>query len=197
MVETDYLEIEHKFIVDASQDPAIFHERIKGLSYQRYSQVEVADTYFLVEKNPGYIYRHRYDSELQQLTVKSLTDDPEVRLEVNLDLGHHCGSQRLSVEAFLKPLGIVWRGTLAKEVYAYYFADCEVVYYKAHYQNKLVACIEIEARKAKSIEEAKQVLARYEQSLDLDPALRSDQSLFHLLLKPHIPTDVLAHLATT
>jgi hypothetical protein len=35
--------------------------------------------------------RHRFDAELHRLTLRSLEADTEVRVEVNLDPGHHAG----------------------------------------------------------------------------------------------------------
>lgn len=191
MSGTDFLEIEHKFLVDAGWDVQAFHQRLASLGYQRSTQVAVTDTYYITAAVPGHIYRHRYDQELQQLTVKSLTADPEVRLEVNLELGHEHGPQAAAVAAFLKPLDVLWTGTLAKKVWAYYFADCEVVYYQANYGDDHVACVEVEAIGASDLGAAKETLRQYEYNLGFQPEMRTSQSLFDLLLKPHLPQDML------
>jgi adenylate cyclase class IV len=147
----------------------------------------VQDTYFLVENPPQAVYRHRIDSYLQQLTVKSLGADTEVRLEVNLDLDPAKGNQIEGIRAFLAPLGVLWQGTLRKEVQAFYFADAEVVYYRAQYLDRVVCCFEIEARKAPSIEGAQKILANWEESLGFDPTKRSHASLLELLVIPTLP----------
>ena len=91
------------------------------------------------------LFRHRYDAELHHLTVKGVGADTEMRVEVNLDLGHHRGNQDAQVDAFLDQLGVIWRGTLHKTLEAWYFPDCEVVYYEALASSGSVRCVEFEA----------------------------------------------------
>lgn len=191
MESTQFLEIEHKFIIPETWDFQAFERRLKELGYQNSSEVQVADTYYVTAACPGYIYRHRYDKELQHLTVKSLMDDPEVRLEVNLDLGHHKGSQKVAVEAFLSPMGIMWSGTLTKQVKAYYFPDCEVVHYHAKFRDKSVTCVEIEAKEPPTILQGKQILQRYASALNLESIYRSNKTLFELLLEAHLPKELI------
>lgn len=95
--------------------------------------MSVLDRYFLTEGGSArrYLIRHRYDAELYHFTSKALGTDTEVRVEVNLDLGHHAGPQAPQVDAFMDQLGVIWRGTLPKALEVWYFADCEVVYYQA------------------------------------------------------------------
>lgn len=190
---TKFLEIEHKFIIPASWDFTAFLGRLQKLHFQDSSEVQVADTYYVTKACPGYIHRHRYDAELQHLTIKSLTGDPEVRLEVNLDLGHHRGDQREAVQAFLSPMGILWSATLNKLVRAYYFVDCEVVYYEASYQDRSITCIEIEAKNSANIMQGKQILRHYAEVLQLDVNYRSDKTLFELLLAPDMPQELANH----
>jgi adenylate cyclase class IV len=179
-----FLEIEHKFVIDADLDIQSVLDGLRGRGPEKFIQTDVQDTYFLVENPPQAVYRHRIDSYLQQLTVKSLGTDTEVRLEVNLDLDPAKGNQIERIRAFLGPQGVLWQGTLRKEVQAFYFPDVEVVYYRAQYLDRVLRCFEIEARKAPSIEEAQKILADWEKSLGFDPAKRSQASLLELLVIP-------------
>jgi adenylate cyclase class IV len=182
-----FLEIEHKFVIEADLDIRSLLDGLHQRKPEKFIQTDVQDTYFLVENPPQAVYRHRIDSYLQQLTVKSLGADTEVRLEVNLDLDPAKGNQIEGIRAFLAPLGVLWQGTLRKEVQAFYFADAEVVYYQAQYLDRVVRCFEIEARKPPSIEGAQKILADWEESLGFDPAKRSQASLLELLVIPTLP----------
>lgn len=182
-----FLEIEHKFVIEADLDVRSLLDGLHQRKPEKFIQTDVQDTYFLVENPPQAVYRHRIDSYLQQLTVKSLGADTEVRLEVNLDLDPAKGNQIEGIRAFLAPLGVLWQGTLRKEVQAFYFADAEVVYYQAQYLDRVVRCFEIEARKPPSIEGAQKILADWEESLGFDPAKRSQASLLELLVIPTLP----------
>lgn len=179
-----FLEIEHKFVIEAGLDIRSLLDDLHQRKPEKFIQTDVQDTYFLVENPPQAVYRHRIDSYLQQLTVKSLGADTEVRLEVNLDLDPAKGNQIERIRAFLAPLGVLWQGTLRKEVQAFYFADAEVVYYQAQYLDRVIRCFEIEARKPPSIEGAQKILADWEKSLGFDPAKRSQASLLELLVIP-------------
>ncbi|HYX38309.1 MAG: hypothetical protein M3Q07_07425 [Pseudobdellovibrionaceae bacterium] len=182
-----FLEIEHKFVIEADLDIRPLLDDLHQRQPEKFIQTDVQDTYFLVETPPQAVYRHRIDSYLQQLTVKSLGTDTEVRLEVNLDLDRTKGNQIEVIRAFLAPLGVLWQGTLRKEVQAFYFADVEVVHYKAHYLDRVIDCLEIEARQAPSIEGAQKILADWEKLLGLDPTKRSHASLLELLVVPTLP----------
>jgi adenylate cyclase class IV len=182
-----FLEIEHKFVIDADLDVQALLDGLHGRGPEKFIQTDVQDSYFLVENPPQAVYRHRIDSYLQQLTVKSLGTDTEVRLEVNLDLDPAKGNQIERIRAFLGPLGVLWQGTLRKEVQAFYFPDAEVVYYRAQYLDRVIRCFEIEARAAPSIEGAQKILADWEKSLGFDPAKRSQASLLELLVIPTLP----------
>ncbi|HET9238831.1 MAG TPA: hypothetical protein VFO10_16360 [Oligoflexus sp.] len=182
-----FLEIEHKFVIEADLDIRSLLDDLHQRKPEKFIQTDVQDTYFLVENPPQAVYRHRIDSYLQQLTVKSLGADTEVRLEVNLDLDPAKGNQIERIRAFLAPLGVLWQGTLRKEVQAFYFPDAEVVYYQAQYLDRVIRCFEIEARKPPSIEGAQKILADWEKSLGFDPAKRSQASLLELLVIPTLP----------
>ncbi len=178
-----FKEIEHKFVVDGGFDQAGFRAVLETLGPAQHSSLLVRDRYFLTGDGRArhYIVRHRYDRELHQLTLKSLASDPEVRDEIDLELGHHHGDQAAQVDAFLGRMGVVWSGELQKELDVWYFADCEVVHYVAASGDRVVRCVEFEAVGAASVAEGLAVIERYERAAGFDPATRSRQSLVDLL----------------
>jgi hypothetical protein len=127
------------------------------------------------------VIRHRFDAELHHLTVKTLEPDTEVRGEVNLDLGHHAGNQDAEVDAFMDRLGVVWTGTLHKELEVWHFEDCEVVYYVASAPSRSVRCVEFEATRKDSLEEALEVVERFERATGFEGSSRSRLSLPQIL----------------
>lgn len=180
-----FREIEHKFVVGADFDKKLFATKVRSLSPTSETEVEVHDTYFVTKACPQHIFRHRIDKELHQLTIKSLEKNTENRFEVNLDLTRE--DQGDAVEAFLSPLSIVWRGTIEKNVCAFYFGQCEVVFYKASFAGKIIYCVEFEAVACENIEEARGVLEQFEARLGFEATARTNSTLFDLLIKPHIP----------
>ena len=178
-----FKEIEHKFIVDEQFDLPRFRQAVAALGPTRTSKVSVQDRYFLTEGGSArrFLMRHRFDAELHHLTIKSLEADSEVRVEVNLDLGHHAGSQAAQVDAFIDHLGVIWRGALQKELEVWYFPDCEVVYYEASTPSRSVRCVEFEATRKESLPEALATLARFEQATGFEGVARIRQSLPQLL----------------
>jgi len=114
-----FSEIEHKFVVGDDFDLAGFRAAVERLDPTRTTALRVRDRYFLTEagRRGRFILRHRYDSELHHLTLKSLARDTEVRSEVNLDLGHHAGDQAPAVDAFVERLGVTWRGVIVQDLF--------------------------------------------------------------------------------
>lgn len=178
-----FTEIEHKFVVDDRFDLDGFSVALDALAPSRRSRLQVRDRYFLTENGASrrYILRHRFDTELNQLTIKALERDPEVRAEISLDLGHHAGSQDATVDAFVARQGIVWSGTLEKDLRVWYFPDCEVVHYVASTDERSVRVVEFEATAKKSVEEALQIVTRYERATGFNASTRSMLSLVDLL----------------
>ncbi len=178
-----FREVEHKFIVDDSFDLSRFREQLNALGPTRTSAVRVRDRFFLTAAGLARrtLFRHRYDAELHQLTLKSIEADTEVRAEVSLDLGHHRGSQDAHVDAFLDQLGVIWRGTLHKTLEVWYFEACEVVYYEAVAASGRVLCVEFEATRKESLHEALATLSRFEEATGFAGATRSRLSLPQLL----------------
>ncbi len=185
-VSTDDLrfkEIEHKFIVDEPFDLPGFRQAVAALGPIRTSTVSVQDRYFLTDGGRArrFLVRHRYDAELHHLTIKALESDPEVRDEVNLDLGHHAGTQASQVDAFMGRLGVIWRGALQKELEVWYFPDCEVVYYQASTPSRSVRCVEFEATRKDSLEKALATVERFERATGFADKSRSQLSLPQIL----------------
>ncbi len=178
-----FKEIEHKYVVGDDFDRRSFVEALTRLGPERTSSIRVRDRYYLTAGGADrrFVIRHRFDAELQQLTVKAVETDSEVRDEVNLDLGHHAGDQATQVEAFVARLGIVWSGEVHKDVDVWYFADCEVVHYVASTGTRSVRCVEFEATRGSSVEGALAILERFERATGFQDAVRSRTSLPQIL----------------
>lgn len=178
-----FTEIEHKFIVEASFDLPRFRDQLAALKPTRTGAVTVRDRFFLTAggRVRRVLFRHRFDAELHHLTVKSVEPDPEVRLEVNLELSHQHGSQDAQVDAFLSQMDVIWRGTLHKTLEVWYFPDCEAVYYEAFTPSRSVRCVEFEATHKGSLGEALATLERFERATGFAGASRSLLSLPQLL----------------
>ena len=180
-----FKEIEHKFVVGDDFDLDAFRRRVQALGPNKTTVLAVRDVYYLSEHHPAHIYRHRYDAELQHLSVKSLEADSEVRTEINLDLGQHLGNQQLTVEAFLETLDVAWRGMVEKNIEVFYFPDCEIVYYQASAGSGSVCCVEFEAIGATSLDDAFAVLDAYEKRTSFADRQRTTKPLVELLF-PHL-----------
>jgi hypothetical protein len=178
-----FTEIEHKFIVSDGFDLARFRQTLDALGPTRTNSIRVRDRYYLTEGGAarGFVLRHRLDAELQQLTIKSLEPDTEVRSEVNLDLGRHAGDQTAQVESFVERLGLAWSGTIHKDVDVWYYPECEVVHYVATTDSLRIACVEFEATQKDSMQSALATLDRFERATGFFGQPRSHVSLPQLL----------------
>jgi len=185
-----FKEIEHKFIVDDKFDRKQFLHQLKSLAPLRFEKISVRDTYYVLAADRRHVFRHRYDSEIQQLTIKSVELDAAVRTEINLPIDQSKGDQRATVAAFMKALGCAWSGEIRKDVEVAYFADCEVVFYRAVGSAKTVHCIEFEAVNPPSVEEGLQILSKYESLLGFAGRQRESKSLFELLLLDSAPASI-------
>ena len=181
--ELRFKEIEHKFVVDEQFDLETFRRQLSALGPGKVNAISVRDRFFLTEGGLArrILFRHRFDAEVHQLTVKSIENDPEVRVEVNIDLGHHQGNQDAQVDAFIDQLGVIWRGTLHKRLEVWYLPGCEVVYYEAFTASRTVRCVEFEATHKESLEDALATVARFERATGFEGAARSLLSLPQLL----------------
>ena len=183
MDDLRFTEIEHKFIVSDAFDLARFRQTLDALGPTRTNSIRVRDRYYLTADGAerGVVLRHRLDAELQQLTIKSLEADTEVRTEVNLDLGTHAGDQTAQVESFVERLGLAWSGTIYKDVNVWYYPECEVVHYVATTDSLRITCVEFEVTKKDSMPSALATLDRFERATGFFGQPRSRVSLPQLL----------------
>src|SRR6187402_1773625 len=111
-----FKEIEHKYVVGEDFDRDAFRAALDALKPVRHATLHVRDRYFITESGRarGFILRHRFDRELHELTLKSVVADAEFRDEVNLKL--QAGDQQEQVDAFVAAQGLLWQGTLWKDL---------------------------------------------------------------------------------
>jgi len=178
-----FKEIEHKYVVGDEFDLPRLRDLLAALGPTRTHSIRVRDRYYLTEGGIGrrFMIRHRCDTELQHLTIKTLEADTEVRDEVNLDLGLHAGDQEEPVDAFMARLGVRWSGTVLKDVDVWYFADCEVVHYLASTDARSIRCVEFEATRGNSLAERLAIVDAFEQATGFRGLVRSRVSLPELL----------------
>lgn len=176
-----FKEIEHKFIVEKAFDLAVFRAALQVMGPARHDMLRVRDRYFITEagRQRGFILRHRHDRELHELTLKTVVGDAEVRDEINLAL--RPDDQDAVVDAFVLAQGVVWSGTLWKDLEVWHFADCEVVHYVATTDTREIHCVEFEATEKASLEGALAVMARYEAATGFASAIRTPASLVDLV----------------
>ena len=178
-----FKEIEHKYVVGEQFDLPRFRAAAAALGPIRTSTIRVRDRYYLTQGGDArrFLIRHRYDEELHHLTLKTIEADTEVRVEVNLDLGHHAGDQDAEVEAFMQRLGVLWTGTLRKDLEVWYFPECEVVYYEASAPPRSIRCVEFEATRKHSLADALASVERFERATGFEGVSRSRLSLPQIL----------------
>mgnify|MGYP000066252057 CR=1 FL=1 len=176
-----FKEVEHKFVVGDTFDIEGFRQALNALAPTRHVTLRVRDRYFITEsgRDRGFVIRHRFDRELHELTIKSVAADAEVRDEINLNL--RPGDQEAQVDAFVGAQGIIWQGALWKDLEVWHFADCEVVHYTATADDHVVRCVEFEATRKPSLEEALAVVRRYETATGFAEATRNPASLPELM----------------
>lgn len=176
----NFKEFEHKYLLETGADTDSIFADLRKAGDGKEKQLVVTDIYYRDSSLPGYIYRHRKDEEIQQLTVKSYGGDTRERTEVNLHLKND-RDQFDAVEAFLKTLGEFERFEIHKKIRVIDFQDCECVYYEASSGTKIVHCFEFEALGTNNLEDAMEIIAKYESAAGFDPAQRCELSLFDLL----------------
>lgn len=176
-----FKEIEHKFIVEKVFDLAAFRAALQVMGPARHEMLRVRDRYFITEagRQRGFILRHRHDRELHELTLKTVVGDAEVRDEINLAL--RPDDQDAVVDAFVLAQGVIWSGTLWKDLEVWHFADCEVVHYVATTDTREIHCVEFEATEKASLEGALAVMLRYEVATGFADATRTPASLVDLV----------------
>jgi adenylate cyclase class IV len=190
MASDSFLEIEHKFVVDKGFDTEGFLKRVSSLSPNRQARVRVRDIYYVVARDHSRIFRHRFDNEIQQLTVKSWGPDAAVRTEINIPIDQSKGDQKIAIQRFMQELGASWSAEITKDIDVSYFDDCEIVYYRAVGRDGAVTCVEFEAIRPASVEMGLETLSQYEQKLGFDAKHREVKSLFEMLVLPTAPPAV-------
>ena len=175
-----FKEFEHKYVIDDTTNIEIIFEKLRALGGGEEKSLDVTDTYYFSSENPDFVYRHRKDREIQQLTVKSYGGDTRDRTEINLHLTNN-DSQFDAVSAFMQTLGNYLNFDIRKNIQVIDFADCECVYYKATSGVKSIHCFEFEALGAKSLKDALEIINRYESVAGFNPTNRCEISLFELL----------------
>ncbi|HAC16803.1 MAG TPA: hypothetical protein DCE78_12795 [Bacteroidetes bacterium] len=180
MSVSTFKEFEHKYLVDETVDILSIFEKLRAIGSGKEKSLEVIDSYYFSSSNPGFVYRHRKDREIQQLTVKSYGGDTRDRTEINLHLKND-DSQADAVNAFMKTLGDYQHFDIRKNIQVIDFPDCECVYYQASSGDKTVHCFEFEALGSKSLEDALVTINRYESVAGFHPSNRCEISLFELL----------------
>ena len=132
-------------------------------------------------------------SELDRQCIDLLKTFPD-HPEINMLYGRSLADQEQTVKALLGLLEVQPRGSLQKRLWAFYFDDCEIVYYEARPSGdgdgdgngSVLRCVEFEARGARDLDEALRILARYEERTGFAGRPRSKRSLFDLLLAPQM-----------
>ncbi len=178
--EAKFKEFEHKYLLDGSESVGSIFKALRGVSGGEEKALEVTDIYFYEGAAPKFVYRHRRDREIQQLTVKSLGTDARDRTEINLLLLNE-EDQFEAVDRFMATLGDFRKRIIRKSIQVIDFPDCECVYYEATNGTKTVQCFEFEALGAENLEQALRIISKYETLAGFIPETRCHQSLFELL----------------
>ena len=180
-MDTEFLEIEHKFVLTDCQSKSAMLSKLASLEAPQTTEISVQDRYYVLNGVRDRVFRHRLDSEIQQLTMKSFGKSPEVRSEVNIHLGLSRGDQSAAIGAFLAGFGEFATIEIQKKVWVYYFKTVEIVYYEASCEDRAVRCLEIEARAPKSVDQGLAEIEKYENKIGFAGAAASTQSLLELV----------------
>lgn len=178
--EAKFKEFEHKYLLAGTESVESIFESLRSVSGGKEKALEVTDTYFYAGTSPKFVYRHRRDREIQQLSVKSLGSDARERTEINLHFLND-DDQFEAVVRFMSTLGEFRKLSIHKSIQVIDFPDCECVYYEATNGSKTVRCFEFEALGAENLDQALHIISRYEKLAGFTPDNRCHQSLFELL----------------
>ena len=184
-----FTEIEHKFALNELFDLNLFRESVLSLNPRNVTALEVRDAYYILDARRDFIFRHRYDQELQHLTAKSFAADTEIRTEINLDLGQHKGDQQETVDAFFEALGVAWKGIIYKAIEVYNYPDCEIVYYEAwRDRHRRLRFVEFEAKNISDRDAALTVIERYKGLTGFEGRPREKKALVEIFF-PELACD--------
>lgn len=188
---TEFLEIETKYRADKI-DRLKFKEIGISLQPKSFLYVESDDTYFVKSDTEFLRYRAadaNTKSKRSELTFKKKhkAHNNWVRTEVNLRVDNNPPE---TVKAFAEGLGYYFNFVISKFCDIYFYEDADIVYYSVRdadgkYQNFME--IEVMEGYAKSQEEAKQILTKYEKLLEplgIVPQNRLRKSLFEMYQIP-------------
>jgi len=178
--EAKFKEFEHKYLLTGTESVESIFEALRSVSGGREKALGVTDTYFFQGTEPKFVYRHRRDREIQQLSVKSLGKDARERTEINLHFMNE-EDQFEAVVRFMETLGDFRKLSIRKSIQVIDFPDCECVYYEATNGTKTVQCFEFEALGAENLSQALEIISKYETIAGFSPDNRCHQSLFELL----------------
>ncbi len=187
-----FVEIEHKYLVPKDFDLTSWRQQALLLGPLKQTNLVVTDTYYRLTKLPDIVLRHRHDSELQQLTLKSVGLDNESRTEIDLQLDQQVGNQVAAVNAFVTALGPSKSATLQKKIEVYHYATCEMVHYIATSPEagaREICCVEFEAKHVHTTEEAIETITAYAKQFGFNPAQRETTSLAALMFPQLINTN--------
>jgi hypothetical protein len=189
-VPQSFKEIEHKFIVSKEFDRNAFRLGLIENCAASVDSFLVEDTYFVIKGMHSYVFRHRYDRQIEQLTVKSVEKTPEIRTEINLDLLHSSISQIGAVKAFVECFGVEWSKSINKDVLVAKFADCEIVHYIATCDQQTAHCVEFEAVGFSDVNTALEAIKRREVQFGFASNVPESKSLFELIVLESAPESV-------
>ena len=181
-----HIEVEHKYVVGPTFDAGKLRTRLRGLKCLKDFSVQVRDDYYWSPKFPAAILRHRFDEQLQQLTLKTKGLAADARTEINLSLNHSGGDQRDGVAQFLGNLTPFQKVTVQKAVTIFLFSDCEVCFYEAKCGRRKIRCVEFEAIRKTTLKAARDVIKKYEDVAGFARMPKEGRSLFELLVVPEL-----------
>lgn len=167
---TEFLEIESKYRADKI-DRLKFKELGNSLNPKNFLYVESDDTYYTKSETEFLRYRaadKNTKSKRSELTFKKKTarNNNLVRVEVNLRVDTNTPE---TVKEFAEGLGYKFNFQITKYCDIYYYDDADIVYYSVRdEEGKYQSFMEIEVMEgyAKSQEEAKAILSKYEKLLE-------------------------------
>jgi adenylate cyclase class IV len=164
--------------VGSNFDFKAFRAKLELKNPQKSYDVVVEDRYFFSSENPTFVYRHRRDKILNQLTYKNIGTDAEQRTEINLDLDKNVASE--SVEAFISKIGKFKNKIIKKNVSVFYYEDVEIVYYSATDGAQRFYCVEFEVRDFETRQKSLDILIKHERELGFNSKDRCEKSLLEL-----------------
>ena len=176
MNDRQFIEIERKWRITPEQFIRFSEELQFMPRLVHYVYVEGVDAFF--QGREGYIYRYRHDAKRAELTVKSVSEDTEKRVEINLAMEPN---DVLAVVKFMSTLGLTFTGNISKDCFVFKFPTAEISLYKASTAAKDDYFLEIEAYN-KDEQEALNTISDFEVAIGLATEDRLKENLFDLMI---------------